>query len=108
MTSHEVLSIIDKLEKNMIRDYVVSTDFKSIARGIVNEKRRLFVIIVDILLFVFVIRFATGFLAPTKSNLHFYVLNPFHGYGFLGKLWNGMYICGFGATSSSLNCVSEK
>ena len=98
MISREVLSTIDKLEKNMIRDYVVSTDFKSIVRGVVNEKRRLLVIIVNILLFVFLIRFATGFLAPTKSNLHFYVLNPFYGYGYLGKLWNGMYICGFGAT----------
>ena len=37
---------------------------------------------------------AVGFIADKESKLHVYAINSFNGYGYLGKIWNGIYFIG--------------
>jgi len=48
----------------------------------------------NLLLIVYTIRSTVSVVADDKSPWQFYVLNPFLGYGTLGKFFNGIYICG--------------
>ena len=94
MSSQEVGKIIDKLEKNLIRDLLISADIESITHGNVNSRRRRLMLLVNILNGILQVHSAIGFLAGSKSSLHFYFLNPFYGYGYIGKIWNGAYTGG--------------
>ena len=98
MTAFEVQKVIDKLESNMIRDHLISTDFQSIENKKMNKKRIVTVIIIDIFLLIYFFRFCIGLLAEPGSSLHYYSLNAFYGFGYLGRLWNGIYASGFLAT----------
>ena len=93
MASQEVDSVINRLEKNMIRDYLISADFKSISKSQVNRKRRVRVILFNILIVISILEAAVGFLSDSKSKLHVYSLNVLYGYGYLGRLWNGAHVC---------------
>ena len=78
----------------MRRDYLISTDFHSISRGQVNQRHRIVIAVLIGLIVVLGTVSAIGFFADKDSDLHFYALNAFHGYGYSGKLWNGIYMCG--------------
>ena len=86
--------VIEKIEKNMLRDYLISTDFHSISRGQVNQRHRIVIAVLIGLIAVLGTVSAIGFFAGKDSDLHFYTLNAFYGYGYLGKIWNGIYMCG--------------
>ena len=97
MALDKVVEAIDSIERNMIRDFLISADFDSISKGKVNNKRRFVIIICNMLLSVLVIHSIIGFLADEKSSINLYSLNAYYAYGFPGRVWHGIYTCGVGA-----------
>lgn len=98
MSLLEVNYIINRLERNLIRDYMISADFNCISNGNVNRKRRLVISLAIVFSIVLLIDSVIGFFADSKSSLHFYSLNAFYGFGYFGRLWNGIYACGWIST----------
>ena len=95
MSLFEVDNIIDRIEKTMKRDGLISTDFKSIEAGNLNKKRRLVVLGINVAIVIFLIKSVIGLVAAKNSSLHFYFLNVYYGFGFLGRFVQGVYVGGF-------------
>ena len=97
MSGIDVSAVVEKAEQNLIRDYIISTDFSSITSGNVNHhKRRLIVVRIALVAFLMTIS-VSGFIADKESKVHVYVPNSLYGYGYLGRIWNGNYfIAGIG------------
>ena len=96
----DAMKIIEIIEANMIREFVLSTDFDFISKGSVNKRRRWVTVMLIASLVLLVTQTAVAFFAGKESNVHWYVVNCFYGYGYLGKIWNGMYMIGVSATTA--------
>ena len=106
MTSMDVLAIIESIEGNMVRDYLISSDFHSIQNGKLNVRRRGFMILINILNVFFMLRPFFFFLADKDSMVHFYGLNPFHAYGRFRRLMEGAFVLATaGITSQAVTIV---
>ena len=90
MSTYEVEQLIDKIEKNMKRDLIISSDFSSIDRK--RRKTMLFFIFLNCF---FTVCSLIAAVAKRDSSLHYYSLNPFYGYGFLGKFFSAFYAFGY-------------
>ena len=96
MALDKVVEVIDNIERNMIRDFLISADFESISKGKVNNKRRRIIIICNIFLSIVVIHSLIGFLADEDPSINLYRLNGLYAYGFMGRVWHGIYLSGGG------------
>ena len=94
MAGLDVSAVVKKAEQNLIRDYVISTDFSSITSGDINHRRRRITALNIALVALLVIVSAVAFIAGKESKLHVYAINSLYGYGYLGKIWNGIYFIG--------------
>lgn len=95
MTAKDIDNLLDNLEKNLRRDFIISSSFRDIERGILNNKRRAAVVFINLLTFINAIRSLIGAVADSHSHLHYYSLNPLFGYGFIGRFMSGFYVCGY-------------
>ena len=94
MSRIDVSTVVEKAEQNLVRDYIISADFSSITTGTVNsDRRRMIIVRIALVAFLTTIS-AVGFVADKESKLHVYAINSLYGYGYLGKIWNGIYFIG--------------
>ena len=96
----DVTEIISRIQTNMIREFVLSTDFESISKGNINKQKRRVTVILIASLVLLIAQTGIGFLAGKESNLHWYAVNCYYGYGYLGKIWNGIYMIAVSATAA--------
>ena len=94
MSRLDVSAVVGKVEENLIRDYIISADFSSITSGNINHRRRRMIVFRIALVVLLVIISAVAFLGEKESKLHIYAINSLYGYGYLGKIWNGIYFIG--------------
>lgn len=87
---NKVDAIVDLLEKNMQRDFIVSTNFESIKSGTPGKVRKRIIIFINFLILVSTCRSAIGFVAAPDSLLHYWTLNAYYGYGALGRFMSGI------------------
>ena len=109
MASH-ILNFIDKLEKNLQRDFIISCGFRDIDQGILNQGRRRVIMILLLCKAFFAVKFMIATVAPEDSCLHTYSLNPLLGYGFIGRFMSAVYFCGFTGMTlhQSITFINEK
>ena len=91
----EINQLVDKIEENMIRDLIISTDFLSIEERKLNPRKRLATALINLGNFIMLLRSVIGFAINCNSSIHFYLLNPLHGLGFMGRFIHGIFINGF-------------
>ena len=94
MACNQVDDIIREVERNLIRDYVISAPFDSLNKGLVNHKRRTVSLILNGFVALLFLQSMIGFVTSRESRLHLYTCNAFYAYGFIGKVWNGIYALG--------------
>ena len=95
MALQQVEELVNKLEKNMIRDWIISSDIQSIKIGRLNWRRRLGTLMITATNFMMLLRFVIGFGTDSKSDLHFLILNPLYGFGYIGRFIHGIFVCGY-------------
>ena len=109
MASH-IFKLIDKIERNLQRDYIISSGFQNIDRGILNQDRRRVIMTLLLCKVFFIVKFMIATVAHEDSFLHIYFLNPLLGYGFLGRFMSAVYFCGFTGMvlHQSITLMNEK
>ena len=91
MSLNQVDQIIEKVEKSLQRDFIISSTFADIDRGVLNKRRRSMAIILNIITCIDTIRALIATVASNDSVLHVYSLNTLFGYGFMGRFMAGCY-----------------
>jgi hypothetical protein len=91
----EVLQLIDKVERNLQRDCIISKNFEDIVKKKDNVRGRLRVLGLVILHVFHAIRSLLGLVDIEYRNLHFYVFNYNYGYGSLGRFLHCLYLFGY-------------
>ena len=94
MASSQVDDVITQVERNLIRDHIISASFDLLNKGLVNHKRRTVALILNGFIALLFVQSVVGFVADRGSWLHLYTCNAFYAYGFIGKVWNGIYALG--------------
>lgn len=87
----------------MKRDFLISTDFEGIRNQIPDPKRKVKIMAMQLLNVTVLVLSVIGLIANQKSSLHFYTINPYYGYGTIGRFMHGVVACGIvGNTSHAM------
>ena len=81
----------------MLRDQLIFANFESLERGLLNKRKRVTHFALSTFVnIIFLFQALIGMVVDKRNfNLHFYSLNSFYSYGFLGRFVNGLFLSGF-------------
>lgn len=89
MQSISVAEICDRLEKTLVRDFVLSSSFKNIKDGILDAKRKRQIVIIQALTAIFIIRSTVQTYFQT-DEVQFWTLGSLYAYNRLGRFMSGV------------------
>ena len=86
--------LVNDIEVVLKKYFIVSASFQDIHHGIVDNKRRRHVHLINAIIFADILLNIVWIVAPANYSIHFYSLNPLHGFGRIGRFVAGFYAIG--------------
>ena len=102
MSSPDAIDLVQDVERVLKKCFIISAPFKDIEKGIVNERRRRIVYLVVFTYLVDCLLSIIRTLAPEDSSLHMYSLNSMVSFGYLGRLFNAVFIVGIPMVTTNI------